>query len=346
MDLASAEQAVLDAQAAYDLAFDPGREWELYYNEPACLNGQSAPYCTGQLVSVNMENERASAISNLARAEENLVIAQLNYQATYASSGSSSTASANASVLNAEIALEAAQTGPAEDEIAAAETAVRQAELALQQVKLNIEANELDLVQAEMNVAAAAADLAATELTAPVAGTVLAVNYGVGETVSGALLTLADLDQPLIEVYLDESDLNMVGAGYEVEVVFDALPDETFTGTVLRVDPQLVTSSGVTAVRALVQLNFDSFNKPQSLPLGLNATVEVIGGRAENAVLVPVEALREISDGEYAVFVMENGEPMLRYVEVGIMDYTYAEIISGVEAGEEVTTGILQTQSE
>ena len=44
------------------------------------------------------------------------------------------------------------------------------------------------------------------------------------------------------------------------------------------------------------------------------------------------------------VAVMENGEPKLRMVEVGIMDFTSAEIISGVEAGEEVTTGIVQTQ--
>jgi len=71
--------------------------------------------------------------------------------------------------------------------------------------------------------------------------------------------------------------------------------------------------------------------------------VEVIGGRAENAVLVPVEALREIDTGEYAVFVMENGEPVLRNVTVGLMDYTSAEITSGLEAGEEVTTGEVAT---
>jgi HlyD family secretion protein len=75
----------------------------------------------------------------------------------------------------------------------------------------------------------------------------------------------------------------------------------------------------------------------------LNATVEIIGGRAENAVLVPVEALRELSPGEYAVFVMENGEPTLRLVNVGLMDFTFAEILSGVEAGETVTTGIVDT---
>ena len=62
------------------------------------------------------------------------------------------------------------------------------------------------------------------------------------------------------------------------------------------------------------------------------------------AVLVPVEALREIGMDEYAVFVMEDGEPRLRVVTVGIMDYTSAEITSGLEAGEVVTTGIVETE--
>jgi HlyD family secretion protein len=68
--------------------------------------------------------------------------------------------------------------------------------------------------------------------------------------------------------------------------------------------------------------------------VGLNAAVDVSAGRAEGAVLVPVEALRELSPGEYAIFVMEVGEPKLRTVEVGLMDFTMAEITSGLEPGE------------
>jgi hypothetical protein len=33
----------------------------------------------------------------------------------------------------------------------------------------------------------------------------------------------------------------------------------------------------------------------------------------------------------------------LRFVEVGLMDFTFAEIVSGLEAGETVTTGIIET---
>ena len=72
--------------------------------------------------------------------------------------------------------------------------------------------------------------------------------------------------------------------------------------------------------------------------------MEVIGGRAEGAILVPSEALKEASPGQYTVFVMEDGEPKLRVVEIGLQDLFYAEVISGLEAGDVVTTGITETE--
>jgi multidrug efflux pump subunit AcrA (membrane-fusion protein) len=90
-------------------------------------------------------------------------------------------------------------------------------------------------------------------------------------------------------------------------------------------------------------LDSESFSKPQTLPLGLNATVEVIKSKAENVLLVPVEALVDLSEGKYAVFVMENDEPKLQTVTVGLMDYTYAEIQDGLSEGDIVTTGIVET---
>lgn len=321
-----AERDLATAQEAYDIAFDPAREW--MFNDPQQSNALTA--------------ERDRATTSLQRAQEALEVARLNYNAAVSSTNSSSSSSAQSNLLSAQQALAAAQLGPTVEEIAAAEAALRQAELALQQAQLNQEAHGLSLAQAELNVTSAEADLAGTILYAPIDGTILAINSQVGEQVGGSIfLTLADLSQPMLEIFLDESDMDKAVVGYDVEVTFDALPDDLFTGQIVQVDPQLYQSGGVSAVRAVVQLNY---NKPQTLPVGLNATVEVIGGRSLNALLVPVEALREISTGQYAVFVMENGQPKLRMVEVGLIDFTFAEIVSGLEAGETVTTGIVETQ--
>lgn len=324
INVGQAERNLAEAQAAYDQAFDPARDWEL-----------GDPRRASQL-----EAERDSAASRLLSAQEDLQIAQANMNQTVANSASSSVVSARTSILSAEQALAAAQTGPTEDEIVEAQRTVRTAELALQQAQLDHEANLLSLAQAERDLANTEAALEDTVLQAPVTAMVTAINSSVGELVSSAVVVLADRDQTLLEVYLDETDMDSVGVGYEADVVFDALPDETFSGTVVRVDPQLYDESGLTAVRALVEVDYD---RPQTLPLGLNATVDIIGGRAENALIVPIEALREISAGQYAVFVMENGQPRLRMVEVGLIDFTFAEIISGVEEGDTVTTGVVET---
>jgi multidrug efflux pump subunit AcrA (membrane-fusion protein) len=72
--------------------------------------------------------------------------------------------------------------------------------------------------------------------------------------------------------------------------------------------------------------------------------VDVIAGEVENAILIPVEALRKIDTDDYAVFVMENSLPRLRVVEVALQDYTTAAITSGLDAGDVVSTGLVETE--
>lgn len=145
-------------------------------------------------------------------------------------------------------------------------------------------------------------------------------------------------------VYLDESDLSLVAVGNEAEVTFDAYEDTIFNGRVTAVNPSLVTVSNVQAVEVEVVLNDGELPSDSTFPVGLNATVDIISAQTENAVLVPIEALRLIDSGEYGVFVVENGEPVFRAVEVGLQDITYAEILSGLNPGEVVSTGITQAQ--
>jgi len=199
------------------------------------------------------------------------------------------------------------------------------------------------LVEARTALQSADENLRATQLISPIAGTVIDLTASVGDYVSASsIITVADLNQPYtIDAYFDAEDWENVQVGYETEVIFDILPDDIFTGTVTAVYPTLDTSSNSSLVHAIARLNeaIDS-----NLPSGASAAIDVIGGRAENAVLVPVEALRETSPGEYAVFVMENGKPRLRVIEVGLKDLLYAEVKSGLEPGEVVTTGITETE--
>jgi len=223
------------------------------------------------------------------------------------------------SVYQAAENLELVQSGPTTDTVMRAELTVNQALLALEDAR---------------------DDLEAAELRAPFAGTVVDVTAIPGEHVeTGSIITLADLAEPLLCLWVEESDLSGVAVGNRVEIIFEALPDDIFTGEIIRIDPALVTVDGTLAVQAWASV--DVASHPAALLGGMNADVEVVSAESTDTILVPLQALRELGADQYAVFVVQSdGEMVLRLVEVGLMDFTNAEILSGLEAGEIVSTGV------
>ena len=209
----------------------------------------------------------------------------------------------------------------------------------------DIELYQAKVAQAEAKLKIAEENINGLTLTAPMDGTIMNINAMAGQTVGNNtnIIRIADLSKPILELFLDETDLDQLVVGYETEVIFDAFDTSVFSGKVISVSQELVKSGNVVYAHGLVTLDPSSFGKPFNLPLGLNASIDVIGGRSENTLLVPVEALRPLGDGTFAVFVIENGTPKLRMVEVGLTDFTSAEILSGLKVGEEVTTGIVET---
>jgi len=223
------------------------------------------------------------------------------------------------SVLQAEDRLALLKEGSDEEAVLQAELRVDRSELALEEAQDNLEA---------------------AELLAPFDGTVVEVGVIPGERVgSEAVITLADLDEPRVKVWVEESDAGSVAVGNRVEIEFEALPDEVFEGEVLSIDPALVTVDGTLAVQGWASLEFPQ--ESVTLLGDMNADIEVISAEAQDVVLAPVQALRQIGDGgQYAVFVVgADGELMMRPVEVGLQDAVNAEIVSGLEAGEVISLG-------
>ena len=201
------------------------------------------------------------------------------------------------------------------------------------------------LRQAQLAVKTAQTNLDSSTLYAPMSGTVMSLNVTVGETVSGntTLMTIDDLSKATIQFYLDASDWTNAKVGYAASVSFDALSGQTFSGKVTEIMPGLVSVQGSSMIEgmAVLEKSVDGIG----LPVGVEAAINVISGQANNAVLVPVEALHKLSDNSYTVFIMVNGKPTLTSVEVGLQDDTYAEIKSGLKAGDVVTTGVVETKS-
>jgi HlyD family secretion protein len=335
---------------------------DVYYWEQQVANAQATLAETqadaGSNPTAEQKQKIEAATQALTRAETNLEAAQLRYINEYVPNTFTYSIT-DTEDLDQDDNLEETYTeaiAPSEAEIAAARAAY---ELAIETQKeaqayldmLNGAALPEDvpgssltsLVESQTALQTAEENLKDTQLISPIRGTVTDLTANVGDYAgTDSLITVADLDQPYtIDAYFDAEDWTKIQVGCETEVAFDLLPEDIFPGTVTMVYPVLDTSSGSSLVHAIVKL---SETIEADLPSGTSAAADVIGGKAEEAVLIPVEALHDIGDGKYTVFVMENGTPTLRLVEVGLQDITYVEIQSGIEAGEIVTTGIVETQ--
>jgi len=305
------------------------------------------------------------AKNKVVQAEETLQAAQEKLATLLGSPDALDLAQAENQVVQAEYNLAQAQEKLAETEAGPDPTAVSRAETQLAQAEYNlakaqetlaeveagpdpddIELAEADWINAQANLEEAQANLEAATLVAPFSGTVISVGASQGDTVSpnSAVITLADLESPQVLFWVEETDLTSVAPGNAVNVVFEALPDYTFPGAILSVDPALVTVGNTPAIEARASIDISAH--AVRLLSGMNAEVEIVAAEARNALLVPIEALRELGTDMYAVFVvLPNGELELRPVEVGLKDYVNAVILSGLEEGEVVSAGTAQSSS-
>lgn len=234
-----------------------------------------------------------------------------------------------------------------------AEANLKEAQETLQTLTENNGIDPIELATAENKVSSAQLKvetakqaLAGATLTAPFDGTILAVNGTAGESVgTEAFITIADLGNPVVNFSIDEADMDKIAEGQTAEVMLDALPEETFYGTVTRIDPSLTTSGSYKVVTGVITLDLSqsSAEANQKLIKGLSATVSLVQASAENVVLVPVEALRDLGDGTFAVFVVGTNDTLrMTMVEVGLKDDANAEIKSGLNPGDVVSTGSSQ----
>lgn len=210
-----------------------------------------------------------------------------------------------------------------------------------------IDPDELKLAEAKVEEAQIKLDqskekLQGSTLTATIDGTVTYLKANVGAYVdTSTYITISDLTTSDVDVSIEETDLDKLHVGAKAEVVFDSLPDDTYTGKVIQVNPELSTSGQYRVATAVISLDDIAGTKLESMPLGINASVKIISSEVKDALLVPAKAVRNIGNGQYGVFVKNtDGNLIFKTVEVGIMDSSTAEIISGLELNETVSTGL------
>lgn len=348
--LAAAQQNLISAQASLAALSAPDAEKLAAARANVTLAEIQVRTAQAAYDKVNPNTAgQTKQASDLWQATTNLEKAQADYEDIAAGPNAEVMAAARAKVAAAQSQFDALKAGPSAEALAAAEARLAQAKAQLDAVTAGADANDLEsaklgVTQAKLSLENAKRDLASTELRAPAAGTVMTVNAQAGETVGSApVITIADLADQALRFWVEEADLLNVAVGNKVSVVFDALPDLAFPGTITTIDPGLVTVEGALAVQAWADVDLQAH--PVQLLSGMTAGVEITSGEAKDALLVPVQALRELAPGSYAVFVVKpDGQLEMRPVTVGLRDFANAEILSGLAKGEVVSTGTVETE--
>ena len=172
-------------------------------------------------------------------------------------------------------------------------------------------------------------------VTAPFDGTVSSVLFDEdGEDTQTDVLTLFPGESMSITISIDETDILALEEGQEAEVVVSSVSDEILTGLVTEISKEATTTSGVTVYSAEVTVD----NTPGMLS-GMTADVDVKIEGVENALIIPVEALKQTSTIYYVYTTFDEETQQyggMKEVTPGMQNDNYVEILSGLNEGETV----------
>ncbi len=215
----------------------------------------------------------------------------------------------------AQAALELAliEAGSKKDEVQAATKGLTQAEVAVKMARLNLEK---------------------TRIRAPFAGIITDLKISPKERIEGGreLFTLVDISRIKVKAKVLESEVGKVVAGREVDLRFSAFPDRTFRGRIEAVSPVINAEDKTCAVH----ISMD--NPSEEIKPGMHAEVEFPTDIYKDRLLVPQEAVL-VRGGRKLVFAVEGDTAKWRYIEVGLENERFAEVLPGREPGWGVSAG-------
>lgn len=148
------------------------------------------------------------------------------------------------------------------------------------------------------------------EITAPISGTVTAVNVEVGDKASGVLFVIENADALKINTAIKEYDLMSVQNGMKAIISADAIPNEKYNGKVSFIAPAAKkaadgsTKSGSSSVE--FESEIDVTDTKTDLRIGMNAKVNIIVEEKKGALAVPYDAVITDVDGTSYIYIAQQ----------------------------------------
>lgn len=201
--------------------------------------------------------------------------------------------------------------------------------------------------EAEARVSAARADTQRTILRAPFDGIVAEINGELGEYLTPSppgiptlpAVDLIDDSCLYVTAPIDEVDAARLKVGMPGRITLDAYRGRHFNGRVRRIAPYVLALEKQ-ARTVEVEVEFDEPQvalKEGNLLVGYSADIEVVTETRERALRIPTSALMP---GNHVLVLGGDGTLAERKIGIGLSNWEFTEVKSGLKAGEAVVTSL------
>jgi HlyD family secretion protein len=182
--------------------------------------------------------------------------------------------------------------------------------------------------------------LTKTKVMAPTDGTVLTVPVVEGQVAiaaasvnSGtALMSIANLSKLIVETHVNQVDVSKLAIKQQVKLLAESLKDEEMQAEITFIAPVATIRNGIKGftVRAAIQV-VTTRMRP-----GMTVQMTIPIAHAGDAVSVPISAVFKGSGNSRVVYVRKGDKTERRAVKVGVSNTEHAQILQGVQLGEEI----------
>lgn len=219
-------------------------------------------------------------------------------------------------------------------------------------------------------------NLSLASIYSPIDGTVLSRSVSEGQTVAASFSTptlfsiAKDLTKMQVQADVDEADIGTIQKGNRVEFSVDAFVNDVFPGTINEIRLNPTTTNNVVTYTTIISAD----NKDLKLKPGMTATTTIYTEEVNNALLIPVKAIKFTPDSSLAkeyelvymktnnksipgdrktdtaastttVWIKQDNKLIQKDIKTGLNNNTQVEVIEGLTASDEVVTGASQLKA-
>ena len=234
-------------------------------------------------------------------------------------------------MISAQAGLESAKAGlsSGQSSLEQARAGIEQAQANVETAKSNVTSARAQAAQAQVGIDSAEYQLTLYNITAPISGVVEAVNVTENNFASqgSAVFVISNGHNKTVTFYVTEQVRKTLPLGQTVTATHSG---KTYTGAITEIGGVVDASAGQFRVKAIIQ-------DADDLPDGLSVELTTVANRAENAIILPSDALF-FENGEAYVYVVKDGAAVRTPVTVGIYATDESAVTAGLIEGDQVIT--------